>query len=1066
MNPRRSHLSRWAVLFACLVAVAACMSHRTMHLPANDSRSIVPAALVQPTLMPVSGKSAGKAKIAESYGRLPLFFEANEGQSDKQVKFISRGRGYTLFLTGSEAVLSLPQAEKESVMRMKLVGANSSARVSGVEELPGKSNYFIGNDPTQWRTNVPNFSKVKYQETYPGVDLVFYGNPQNLEYDFVLAPGADPHAITLDVSLNDVSVDPPQPGQTRSTAQAPVLRIDNHGDLVFNTKGEDLRFKKPVVYQSAVYGNETTSSDKTPVDGHWVLKGKNQVGFEVAAYDASKPLIIDPALCYATYLGGSSGDVAQAVAVDSSGSMYVTGQTTSTNFPTQNPIQAANAGHGDAFVTKLNATGTALVYSTYLGGIGVDGGYGIAVDSAGNAYVGGDTGSRNFPVTTGAFQTKCGNNCAGGLSDVFVSVLNPSGSALVYSTYLGGSSTDRLIEGITVDSSGDAFVTGWTQSTDFPVTAGAFQTTLHGSTSGFVTEINPTGTALVYSTYLGGSNQGVVSAIALDSSGDAYLTGWTNSSDFPTTAGAFQTSLGGGTDTYVAKLNPTGTSLLYSTYLGGSKAEIAYAIAVNNSGNAYVSGYTCSSNFPITTGALKTTYSSSSCTTWGGNGFVTELSADGSSLVYSTYLGGSGNEVAFGLALDSSGVVHLTGRTNSSNFPATPGAFQPKYAGSIDAFYAELNPSGTALNYSTFLGGSQSDAGYVIALDPAGNSYVGGRTYSNNFPVTPGAFQTTIPAAFGAMLFKISPGDQIWPLALDFGNQGIGIASPPLVTTFTNSESAPLSISGISFSGTNATDYTETDNCGTSLAAGASCTINVVFTPAAGGSRTATMLITDSGANSPQSVALSGNGSFVAVSPTALTFATQVINTQSASQPVSLINAGSIAINIANIATSGSYSQTNNCVSPLAANSSCTINVVFQPTASGTQRGTLTVTDDAGTQTATLTGVGTVISLSPTSLTFAPQTVKTSSPPQTITLTNVSVSAVTINKISVTGLRATSFSQTNNCPISPATLAGGANCTINVIFTPQLKGALSANVTVADTGGGSPQVVPLSGTGQ
>lgn len=1065
MNPRRSYLSRWKVLFAsCLVAAAGWTTYRAHH---SAPRAVInqthltsaSASLQQPiTSAPLTlsgAKSANKMKAAETFAHLPLRFEANHGQTDDAVKFISRGPGYNLFLTSSEAVLSMPADDHEAVLRMKMVGSNPSAKISGVDELPGKSNYFIGNDPSQWHSDVPNFSKVKYQQPYPGVDLVFYGNPQNLEYDFVVAPGADPRSITLDLTMNDLTA--------KSALKTAALRIDDHGDLVFNTGSGDLRFKKPVAYQSAVYEG---TADKTPVEGRWILKGKNQVGFELASYDARKPLIIDPALAYASYLGGSAGDVAQAVAVDSSGSLYVTGAAQSTNFPTANPIQPLNAGHGDAFVAKLNPAGTALVYSTYLGGMGVDGGYGIAVDHNGNAYVGGSTGSKNFPVTAGAFQTHCGGNCPGGVSDVFVTVVNPTGSALVYSTYLGGSSTDRLIEGITVDGSGDAFVTGWTQSTDFPVTSGAFQKTLPGTTAGFVTEINPTGTALIYSTFLGGSNTGVVSAIALDSSGDAYVTGWTSSPDFPTTPGVYQSKLGGANDSYVAELNPTGSALIFSTYLGGSKAEIAYAIAVNTSGNAYISGYTCSSDFPTTPGALKTTYTSSGCTTWGGNGFVTEFTPGGTGLVYSTYIGGSGTEVAFGLALDSTGVVYLTGRTNSNNFPTTPGSFQPKYAGSIDAFFSELNPSGSALNYSTYLGGSQSDAGYVIALDPAGNAYVGGRTYSVNFPATPGAVQTSIPGPFAAMLFKFSPGDQVWPLALNFGNQGIGVSSTPLVATFTNSESAPLTMSGVTFSGANASEFSETDNCGASLAAGSSCTVNITFTPQAGGARTATMSITDSAANSPQTVALTGNGSFVALSPTALTFPTQVISTASASQPVMLINSGSTAINIASINTSGPYSQTNNCVSPLAANSNCTINVTFTPTAAGTQKGTLTVVDDAGTQTASLTGTGTVVTLSPTSLSFAPQTVKTTSPPQSVTLTNVGSAAITITRINIAGLRVTSFGQTNNCPASPATLAGGASCTINVTFTPQLKGVLTANLNVADTGGGSPQIVPLSGTGQ
>jgi hypothetical protein len=1096
---------------AALVSLGGAVISKTPQPLRQEASAANPAIpMSQQVAQPQSElRAAVRKKLAENFGRLPLSFEPNRGQTDKRVKFLSRGPGYTMFLTADGAVLKLQGLRGETassratsspasslrvssplaslslatrdadddggknddnhapvVLRMKLVGSNPAAQITPFNPLPGKSNYFIGNDPAQWRTSVPNYAKVRYHEAYPGVDLVYYGNPQQLEYDFVVAPGASSDAITLDLGMDPAA----DASSSANPASAAALHIDSNGDLVINTSGADLRFKKPVAYQTEFQPemNERGAADRAernPIEGRWILKGKNRVGFQIASYDSRKPLIIDPALSYATYLGGSAGDVAQAVTVDSSGSMYVTGEATSTNFPTLNAVQQTYAGHGDAFVTKLNPTGTALVYSTYLGGSGLDGGYGIAVDSNGNAYVGGDTGSKNFPVTKGAFQTTCGGDCAKGTSDVFVSVLDPTGSSLVYSTYLGGSGTDRLVEGITVDSQGDAYVTGWTQSTNFPVTKGAFQTTLPGTTSGFVTEINPTGSALLYSTYLGGTGSSVVTAIALDSSGDAYVTGWTSSTSFPTTSGVFQTSLAGDQDAFVAELNPTGSGLLYSTYIGGTKPEIAYSIAVNTAGNAYISGYTCSSDFPITSGAYKTTYTSSSCTEWGGNGFVTELAAGGSGLVYSTYFGGNGTEVAFGLALDHSGVVYITGRTNSTNFPTTPGAFQPKYAGGIDAFFSELDATGTGLVYSTYLGGSQSDAGYVIALDPNDNAYVGGRTYSSNFPVTPGSFQTTLPGTFAAMLFKFSPGDQVWPLALNFGTLGVGDSSSPLTTKFTNSEASAISISSIVFSGTDSVDFSQTNNCGTSLAPGATCSINVTFTPGANGTRTATLNLTDSSANSPQTVALSGVGSPVNLSPAGLTFTMQLIGTSSPSQPATLTNGGTTAINIQSIAASSQFSQTNNCTSPLGAGDSCAINVVFQPTASGILKGTLTVTDDAGTQTTNLTGTGTVISYSPTSLSFGTQTIKTSSAPRPITVTNVASSPVTIDKISLTGARATSYSETNNCPITPSTLAAGGTCTINVVFTPLLKGTLNADVTVTDTGGGSPQNIPLTGTG-
>jgi Beta-propeller repeat/Abnormal spindle-like microcephaly-assoc'd, ASPM-SPD-2-Hydin len=332
-----------------------------------------------------------QSKILEEYGKLPLSFEENRGQTDARVKFLSRGSGYTLFLPGDEAVFSLrgSKANGEAspagrqlkptespttngVLRMKLVRANPAAKVIGEEELAGNSNYFIGNDPKKWRTNVPEYSKVKYEGIYSGIDLVYYGNQRQLEYDFVVAPGADPHRIQFDVR------------------GAKKINRDEHGDLVLQTSASEVRWVKPVVYQER-------NGTRQEIAAHYVIKDKNRVGFEVADYDLRRPLFIDP-LVYSTYLGGSGADLGYGIAVDSSGNAYVTGTTSSTNFPTMNPLQPANGGGQDVFVSELNPTGSALVYSTYLGGSGGDLGYGIAVDSSGNAYVTGTTSSTNFPT--------------------------------------------------------------------------------------------------------------------------------------------------------------------------------------------------------------------------------------------------------------------------------------------------------------------------------------------------------------------------------------------------------------------------------------------------------------------------------------------------------------------------------------------------------------------------------------------------------------------------------------------------------------------------------------------
>jgi hypothetical protein len=688
---------------------------------------------------------AAHAQVRQRYGNLPLSFEANHGQSDWKVKFLSRGSGYSLFLTSNEAVLVLSQSEadenrkasrvapaavrarhrKSAVVRMTLVNANPRLQAAGHDELPGKSNYFIGNDPSKWRTNISTYAKVKYEGVYPGVDLVYYGNHGQLEYDFVVAPGADPGLVTL------------------AFAGARDVHIDAGGELVLGVEGGEVRQQKPVVYQEV-------AGVKLEVAGRYVMKGTRQVGFQVAAYDPSRPLIIDPVLVYSTYLGGSGNETSQGIAVDGAGSAYVTGYTASTDFPTT--AGAAQTTHDggifDSFVTKLNATGSGLVYSTYLGGSNVDNALDIAVDDTGSAYVTGGTISTNFPTTAGAVQT----NYAGGEFDAFVTKLNATGSGLVYSTYLGGSDRDSGGFRIAVDGAGSAYVTGDTFSTDFPTTAGAVQATFAGGgDDAFVTKFNATGSGLVYSTYLGGSGGEIGVGIAVDDAGSAYVTGYTLSTDFPTTAGAAQTTHAGEFDAFVTKLDATGSRLVYSTYLGGNSTEQTQGIAVDGAGSAYVTGGTFSTDFPTTVGAAQTTYAG------GVDYFVTKLDATGSGLVYSTYLGGNGGDSGARIALDGAGSAYVTGSTSSTNFPTTAGAPQPTYAGGdADAFVTRLNATGSGLVYSTYLGGSDGDLGIGIAVDGAGSAYVTGRTGSTNFPTTAGAAQTTLAGDPDAFVAKIA----------------------------------------------------------------------------------------------------------------------------------------------------------------------------------------------------------------------------------------------------------------------------------------------------------------------
>ncbi|MGH2360435.1 MAG: SBBP repeat-containing protein [bacterium] len=675
--------------------------------------------------------------VLAAYGNLPLIFEENRGQTDPQVKFLSRGPGYILFLTSTDAVLVLKNrqtalsgqrsAEGEpntageppdpAVLRMKLVGANPAPQVLGLDELTGRSHYFIGNDSSKWSTNIPRYAKVRYQQVYPGIDLVFYGNLRQLEYDLIVAPGADSQAITL------------------AFEGADKLDIDEQGNLLLHVPGGTVIQRKPVVYQEVDGGRQILS-------GHYVLKGPHSVGFSIPAYDPDTPLIIDPVLSYSTYLGGSGSDEAFAIAIDAAGNAYVTGSTASLNFPvSMGVLQSALSGFNDAFITKINAAGSGIEYSTYLGGSLDDQGRDIAVDGNGNAYVTGFTSSTNFPTVSPLQATN------GGAYDAFVAKIDPTGSGLVYSTYLGGSGYETFFSGggIAVDAMGNAFVTGSTASADFP-TANALQAALRGARDAFVVKLNATGSAFVYSTYLGGSDDDQARSIAVDAIGSTYVTGTTFSADFPT-ATALQAVFGGARDAFVVKLNATGSAFVYSTYLGGSATDEGHDIAVDASGNVYVTGSTQSSNFP-TASALQFSFAGFF------DAFVTKLNTTGSSLVYSTYLGGGGDDRGQGITVDTAENVYVTGFTGSDNFP-TANPFQATHGlGGPDAFLAKLNAAGSALVYSTYLGGNGNDEGRGITVDGAGNVYVTGKTGSADFPTT-GPLQAVKDSGTDAFVAKV-----------------------------------------------------------------------------------------------------------------------------------------------------------------------------------------------------------------------------------------------------------------------------------------------------------------------
>ena len=729
-----NHQLRFPAVFCLLVLVAAGFA-------------LLRWTAVSPRLSANALRDASRQQLVASFARLPLQFEENRRQADSHVKFFSRGPGYALFLTSNEAVLSLRGNQKSevrsqesevrriprpsvstagrdrslgtrndiipmensAVLRMKLAGANQAAKPEGIDPLPGKTNYLLGNDPAAWRTGVETYSKVKYRNVYAGVDLVYYGNPQKLEYDFVVAPGASPREIALEIT-----------GAER-------IELDPAGDLVLSIEDQAgtapvIRMHKPVVYQEA-------NGVRREIAGSYTLRGDRSVGFEIAAYDAELPLVIDPVLSYSTFLGGSGWDEVYAIGVDASGNVFVTGSTTSPDFPLASPLYGTKSTSEDVFISKLSADGTQLIYSTFLGGNDSDVAKGLSVNSTGVVTVAGYTYSTNFPVASAFQAARSGSNTADG----FVARLNESGSGLVFSTYLGGNGDDA-INGLGMDSDGNAYVTGQTTSSDFPTTVGSFLRVKGSTLDAFVTKLSPAGNAPVYSTLLGGNGDDIALGIAVDGSGSAYVTGYTLSTTFPV-VGAFQGSRAAGTcvdqgflvpcyDAFITKFAASGSQLNFSTYLGGNGDDIATAIAVDSAGSAYITGRTISTDFPIANAFRATP---------GGleDAFVTKLSVNGASLIYSTYLGGLVEDFGDAITVNSLGEATVAGGTGSNDFPIL-NSTQP--LNGFNVFVLRMTAAGNGLQYSTFIGGTGGDEGYAIATDSSGSAYVGGGTASTDFP--------------------------------------------------------------------------------------------------------------------------------------------------------------------------------------------------------------------------------------------------------------------------------------------------------------------------------------------
>src|SRR5579883_261171 len=630
---------------------------------------------------------------------IAMTFEPNWGQAGREITFLAHGSACSL-LFDSEGV---SMVRGHNAVRMKLLGANPSPSVTGYHLTEGRANYFIGT-ADQWVTGIPLYAGVQYAEVYPGVALVFYSHEGELEYDFTLAPRAQASQIALSFDGID------------------EMRIER-GDLVLKAAWGEVRHRKPRIYQ-------IVRGKRSEIGGHFAIRGPKEAGFEIDRYDNGNTLVIDPAITYGTFIGGSSAESAWALAADSAGSAYVAGET-----------WLASAMAPFAFLVKLNPSGTTLLYVDYFGGKSRSSARGVGFDSGGNVYITGFTYSPDFPVTAGAYRSS-----SLGTANAFVVKVSASGSALVYSTLIGGAGAN-FAAGIAVDALGSAYIAGYTSSVALPVTSGALQKSYSGGMQdAFVAKLNSHGSGLIYCTYLGGAGNEIANGIAVDSAGQVHVVGYTDSTDFATTNPLYSKAAGQG-DAFIAKLTANGDALVFATYLGGRLPDIATAVALDPSGNIYVTGATLSVDFPVTAGVYQSRNQGSYDT------FLSKMDHMGTSLLYSTYLGGENSDQASGIAVDANGVAYIIGFTYSSHFPIQGLVSAPQ--GGQDAFVAAVGSAGSSLLWSTYLGGAADDQATGIALDPLGNVYVAGTTFSHAIQTTFGAYQTVNISDGSGFLIKL-----------------------------------------------------------------------------------------------------------------------------------------------------------------------------------------------------------------------------------------------------------------------------------------------------------------------
>jgi hypothetical protein len=1092
--------SRLAGPAACVVTALtlgllflSASNHRDRNMLGQGARK----SNTDPAVLAVPASSLLKHDWTNAYGKLPLAFEPNQGQTTPQVRYLSRGNGYELFLTNHEAVLALRKteparakevknvgsfmarhkprgAEKISVLRMQFDGANPEPEIAGMNLLPGRVSYFIGNDPKKWHTDIPSYEAVKYKDVYPGVDVLFYGRQQHMEYDFVVAPGGDPNSIALNIQ------------------GAHKLEISSHGDLVMSVAAGTVALQKPVVYQEI-------NGERREIAGSYSIANDRKIHFLVAGYDHARPLTIDPVLNYSTYIGGESFDLALGIALDAAGNAYIAGNTSSTTFPQMNPETSTtptDVALGTAFVSELNPTGTALLYSTYIGGSGNgtfgDGANAIAVDtsSPANVYITGFTGSPDFPVSTSLlpFQGTPGPASTATAVSAFITKLTPSASAsaqLAYSSYLGGNTFDEG-EGIAVDGSGNAFIAGETKSINFPqkgtqITAG--QTSVAGNA--FLTEINTTvagGPSLVYSTYLGGSSAGssffgfadFATAVAIDGNSNAYVVGGTASTDFPTAGTAIPGSAACGANTrssaFVSVINTTTATLGYSHCLTGNNVEIAFGVNLGTgvpavaTKVAYITGETGSSNFPVSTNSIPPPSSVVNRVA-----FVALVDTNSPSpLQYSTFLGGTNSDAGFSIGSDAMGNAYVAGATDSADFPITQGALQEKLNNPTGmAFISKISPNGNGLAdlvYSTYFGGQTAntlttpDTGQGIAVSGT-NAYITGEMASPDMPVSSGAFQMSLRAAgatanaFVADL-PLVPTISASPASINFGTQLVGTPTTPAqIVTLTNNTSSAITLTQpFSLTGANPADFLIdplTTTCTSTLAASNTCTIGLFFNPSNPIAESATLSVFNSADTPahPIKIALTGTGTatapLVSVMPTSLTFSGQLLTTTSPTQPVVVKNTGNLPLIISKVAVGTSaFTETDNCVGTIAPLATCTVTVTFAPqstTAPGTVTDAITVTDNANgsPQSVPLTGTAWDFSVSASSVTVGKGAMGTFS----VTVTGLGgfTGPVAFACTPGTLISACAVPTTNAAPSPGATAAGTITAMALAVPPPSMK---------------------------